>query len=94
MEQYVFLAFWVAVFIAQAALCLFSKRVIIKLIPVLALLVLMGACIIIYLATQNWAYLILLVIVFFGLLVAGAVWALCGVVKLTKIIAGLSRKNT
>ena len=54
MEQYVFFGFWVAVFLAQTAVCFFSKRVVIKLTPVLTLFVLMGICFAVYLATQNW----------------------------------------
>lgn len=94
MEQYVFFGFWIAILIAQVALCVFSKRVLIKLIPVLVCTALIGACFAIYLATQNWGYLILILIVFLGLLVALGVWAVYGVVKLIKIIADLSRKNT
>ena len=94
MEQNVFFGFWIAILIAQLALCIFSKRVLIKLIPVFVCLALIGACFAVYMATQNWAYLILILIVFLGLLVAAGVWVVYGVVKLAKIIIDLSRKNT
>ena len=94
MEQYVFFGFWIAILIAQLALCIFSKRVLIKLIPVFVCLALIGVCFAVYMATQNWAYLILILIVFLGLLVAAGVWVVYGVVKLAKIIIDLSRKNT
>lgn len=94
MEQYVFFGFLVAVFLAQTAVCFFSKRVVIKLTPVLTLFVLMGICFAVYLATQNWAYLIFILILFLGLLVAVSVWTAYGLVKLIQTIVELSRKNT
>ena len=94
MEQYVFLTFWVFIFVVQMVLCVLSKPVIVKLLPVIVLVAVMVAFFAVYVSTQNWAYLILIVIAFIGLLIAGVVWAAYGIMKLTKNMIALSRKNT
>ena len=53
-----------------------------------------GFWVAVYLATQNWAYLIFILILFLGLLVAVSVWTAYGLVKLIQTIVELSRKNT
>lgn len=86
MLKYVFILIMGAVFAVQLLLCFLTKRVIWKLLPLLAVLLVMLVCIVNYAASgwSNWAFLILLLFLSMPFGAIGAGWLLYGIVRLVK----------
>lgn len=86
MPKYVFLLIMGVVFAVQLLLCFLTKRVIWKLLPLLAVLLLMLVCIVNYAVSgwSNWAFLILLLFLSMPFGAIGAGWLLYGIVRLIK----------
>ena len=83
-----------AFFAVQLILCLFSKRLIFRLIPAMIPVLAIAACVAIYAANQNWGFLIVMGFVFIWLLAVAAAWVLFGIIRLVQKILKVSRKNT
>lgn len=83
-----------AFFAVQLILCLFSKRLIFRLIPAMIPILSIAACIAVYACNQNWGYLIIMGFVFIWLLAVAAAWVLFGIIRLVQKILKVSRKNT
>ncbi len=98
MEKYLLemiLLLLVPVFFAvQLILCLLSKRLIFRLIPVAIPILAIAACIVVYACSQNWGFLIIMGFVFIWLLVAAAAWVVFGIIRLVQKFLKVSRKNT
>ena len=98
MEKYlleIILLLLVPVFFAvQLILCLLSKRLPIRLIPVAIPILSVAACIAVYACSQNWGFLIIMGFVFIWMLAVCAAWVLFGIIRLVQKILKVSRKNT
>lgn len=86
MDRNMFFLIMAAVFAAQLLLCFKVKRTLLKLIPLLAVLLLMLVCIMDYALSgwNNWAFLILLLFLSMPLGAIGAGWLIYGIVRLIK----------
>ena len=95
MDRYIFWIIMVGVFALQLVLCLKVKRMIFKLIPLLALLLFMAVCVVSYALSgwTNWAFLILLLFLSMPIGAIAAAWLGYGMWEVTKTLL-LSRKNT
>lgn len=82
----VFFLIMAAIFAVQLLLCFKVKRTIWKLIPLLAVLLLMLVCIVDYALSgwSNWAFLLLLLFLSMPFGAIGAGWLLYGIVRLIK----------
>ena len=69
------------VLLALQVLCFFAKKVWGRLIPTLTVAALMVFCVVMYAASEytNWAYLILLLLLFGLMLAMGLAWLVYGV---------------
>jgi hypothetical protein len=89
MGREVFLPIMAVVFALQLLLCFRVKRVIVKLIPLLAVLLLMAFCIINYALSgwNNWAFLILVLFLSMPIGAIAAGWLVYGMARLIKKIS-------
>ena len=86
MDREIFIAIMAVTLVLRLLLCFKAKRRIRRLLPLIAIALLMLVCIVGYALSgwTNWAYLIVLVFLSMplGAIIFG--WLICGVVKLIK----------
>lgn len=86
MDREIFIMIMAVTLVLQLLLCFKAKRRIWRLLPLIAIALLMLVCIVGYALSgwTNWAYLIVLVFLSMplGAIIFG--WLICGVVKLIK----------
>lgn len=85
MEDIWLLIWGIALLIGQAV-CLFARKVWVRMIPVFITVALMAFCVIMYAASgfTNWGYLILLLLAASLLGAMGLLWLGYGIVRLVK----------
>lgn len=76
------------VLLALQVLCFFTKKVWVRLIPTLTVAALMVFCVAMYAASDftNWAYLILLFLLFGLVLLMGLAWLVYGIIRGMKTV--------
>lgn len=79
----IYLLIYAIVLLALQVLFFFVKKVWVRLIPTLAVAVLMGLCFLMYAVSRfaNWGYLILLILLLVLMLVMGIAWLIFGVLR-------------
>lgn len=84
MNDNLYIGFMVAVFAVQLLLGWKAKRRIVKWIPALLIVALMIGCVAAYAFSggTNWAFLILMMLLFGLLVVDGTAWAISGIWRL------------
>ena len=72
----IYLLIGAAVLVLLQILCFFAKKLWVRLIPTLTVAALMVFCVVMYAASKytNWAYLILLLLMFVLMFVMGLAW--------------------
>ena len=86
----IYLLIGAAVLLVIQIACFFTKKIWIRILPLLLLVALMVLCLVMYWVSgwTNWGYLILLMLLFGVLVVFGIVWlifgVICGIKKMRK----------
>ena len=84
----IYLLIGAAVLVLLQVLCFFAKKVWVRLIPTLTVAALMVLCVVMYAGSEytNWAYLILLFLLFGLMLAMGLAWLVYGVIHRIKTV--------
>ena len=84
----IWLLIWGFALLIGQAVCLFAKKVWVRLIPVFITVALMAFCVIMYAASgfTNWGYLILLLLAACLLGAMGLVWLVFGIARVVRKI--------
>ena len=79
----IYLVVGAAVLLLIQIVCLFAKKVWVRLLPVLIVGALMVLCVVMYAVSgwTNWAYLILLLLLFVLLAAMGVAWLIFGILR-------------
>ena len=99
MNSTVFWAIAIACGLLQLALCFFSRRKWLRILPMILLLALSGICAFLYFysGSTNWAWLIILVWLLNMMVFVIYAWMVYGLYRLVKIVLKkrtVQRKNT
>ena len=84
MSQYWLIGICAAVFVIQLAVCFLSRRIWLRLLPVIVTVLATGGCFALYTYQANWAWLIFMAFSFQAAVMAAAAWLVYGLYRLVK----------